>query len=267
MAIVPRVRNTSLLALTLAAVLTVGGCGSSEEETAAPRPAESSAEHRTPTNTPEPSTSPAPSRSPSTVPSSEPSGRRPGGRKTGMLAPQPRARTAEVHLLDADQMPALGPDGTWTVEATAPEDPSSDGTVGACHKTSLAAIGALEALRRSYAAPGGRQADQVVARFADARSAWRAHEVLLAWHEDCEKRLSDAEAAVGPVEPITVRTGTADGYRAAYGAKRDRRRAAGLAILRAGAHLSLVEITAGTEHYPETWDPARVALRRIARTF
>ena len=107
---------------------------------------------------------------------------------------------------------------------------------------------------------GERIIAEALARFADARSAWRAHQVLIAWREDCAERLGRAD--VGPMEPVTVQVGTGEAYRTAAG-----KRAAGLGILRTGAYLSLVEVTTGAGHYPASWDPARVAVRRIARTF
>jgi hypothetical protein len=133
--------------------------------------------------------------------------------------------------------------------------------VGACQKTGLQPIGAMEEVRRTYTAPGGLAATEVVARFPDARSAWRAHGVLVAWHDDCEKRVSGA--AVGPLEPVVVPVGNSDGYRASYPS---RSRTAGLAILRTGTWLTLFEVSSPSA-YPRHWDPARVALRRASRTF
>jgi hypothetical protein len=69
-------------------------------------------------------------------------------------------------------------------------------------------------------------------------------------------------AAVGPLEPVSVRTGTGDSYRGSF-----RARSAGLGILRTGSYLTLVEVAATGAGYPTRWDPARVAVRRIARTF
>jgi len=113
---------------------------------------------------------------------------------------------------------------------------------------------------RTFTAADGLAATQVVARFADAKSAWRAHQVLTAWRDDCESRV--ARSQIGPLEPITVHTGTADGYRGSV-----RTRAGSLGILRAGDYLTVVEITASDDRYPTSWDPARKAVRRIARTF
>jgi hypothetical protein len=122
-------------------------------------------------------------------------------------------------------------------------------------------IGATDEVTRSFTAPGGLHATEVVARFVDERSARQAHRVLVAWHDDCEQRVTGA--SVGPLQPVEVPVGSSDGYRASYSA---RPRTAGLAILRTGTWLTLVEVSSRSA-YPHRWDPARVALRRAARTF
>jgi hypothetical protein len=254
-----RVRILSLLAVTLAASVGVSGCGSDDRPDAAPRPARAT-ESATPTAAPTPAASSA-ADSASTTPStahSAPSS--PGRHKVGALQPRTRA-AAPTHLLEAAQLPAVA-DRAWTVSGTRPEDPVADPAVGACQKTPLGTIGAVEAVRRTFRAAAGQTATQVVARFADAKSAWRAHRVLVAWRDDCESRRSDA--TVGRLLPVTVVTGTASSYRASYGA---RPRASGLGILRTGAYLTVVEVTTAPESYPTSWDPVRVAVRRIARTF
>lgn len=158
-----------------------------------------------------------------------------------------------AHLLDADRLPSIAGNAWRAGDAHA-------GAVGACQKTELETIGAVETVSRTYRADDGLTAVQVVGRFPDARSAWRAHRVLAAWHEDCADRVSDA--AVGPLESVTVRTGRADSYRGSFTT-----RSAGLGILRNGEYLTVVEVAAKPGTYPEKWDPARVAVRRVARTF
>ncbi len=259
---VPRVRTSSLMAALVAASLSgsllLAGCGSDTDapDASAPRPASST----TATPSPEPTASTQPTTQPTAQPtaSTRPPRKRSGGHKAGALRPRLRLTTAE-HLLGADRLPTVG-DRAWAVEATGPEDPERDAAVGACQKTLLGTIGAVETVRRTFSAPDRVTATQVVARFADARSAWRAHGVLVAWREDCAERVGRAD--VGPLEPVTVHTGTGEAYRTAA-----RKRAAGLGILRTGSYLTLVEVTAGAERYPASWDPARVALRRVARTF
>ena len=259
---VPPVRMPSLIAASLAASFVLGGCGSDDEPDAAPtRPTAQASDRaaRTPT------ASPTPSATASQTPEATPT--KHGGRhKIGAL--QPRARSAAAaHLLDAARLPTVG-ERAWTVDATAPEDAARDDAVGACQKTPLGSIGAVEAVRRTFSASAGLAATQVVARFADSRSAWRAHGVLVAWRDECEERLGTPHAEVGPLQPVTVHAGTGETYLAAYGSEsRARQRAAGLGILRTGSYLTLVEISAGPDDYPDAWDPTRVAVRRIARTF
>ncbi len=261
------VSRVMLAGVSLAAALTLAGCGDP-----------SGTPQGSPDSSPSRSTGPAPSApAPSgratpqpseTVPGS-PTGagsgptRSPGSGtpsdadKIGELTPLPRAR-AGAHLLEADRLPRFA-GRTWRV-STDDHAGGDTGAVGACHKTELGTIGALDAVSRHYTAERGARAVQVVARFPDAKTAWRAHRVLVAWRDDCEQRVRDA--TVGPLRPVTVRSGRADSYLASY-----RSRAAGLGILRSGTLLTLVEVSAGREAYPSTWDPTRVAVRRIARTF
>jgi hypothetical protein len=163
-------------------------------------------------------------------------------------------------------MPALSDAGSWVVEQ---EGPEGDDPVGACQKTPLVSIGAVSASRRDFATPDGAgHASQVVGRFADSESAWRAHEVLRAWREDCEQRLEFPRKDVGPLEDVPVETGIGTSYAASYGPKPETKGlSAGFGIVRKGRYVSIVEITAPPAEWPHGWDPARAAVRRIARTF
>lgn len=237
------VSRVSLTCLLAAAALLAGGCGSDAPQSAPPAPSSAA-----PTSA---GTTPKPTRSASPTPSAAP---RHGGRhKVGELTPHARPRRTEelAHLLTPADLPAIA--GTWAVAV----GEGGDDPVGACQKTGLDTIGAMAAVTQSYVADGA-SAIQVVARFPDARTAWRAHGVLEAWRDDCAERLVDA--TVGPLEDVDVPAGVGSSYRAQL-----RKRAAGVGILRSGAYLSLVEIT--STKYPAGWEPARVAVRRIARTF
>lgn len=265
----PRVRISASISAAiaggLAASMLLTGCGSGSDgpDASAPRPpSASSARPNAPAEPgapvePRVTAEPRATTDPTGPTAAEPPHRH-RRHKVGSLQPRMRLTTG-AHLLDADRLPALG-DRTWAVAATGPEDPERDRAVGACQKTLLGTIGAVEVTRRTFTADDRATATQVVARFADARSAWRAHQVLIAWREDCAERLDHAD--VGPMEPVTVPVGTGESYRTAAG-----RRAAGLGILRTGAYLALVEVATGAEQYPAPRDPARVAVRRIARTF
>lgn len=163
-------------------------------------------------------------------------------------------------------MPSLARDLRWVVESDRAEHAES---VGACQEASLESIGAVTAIRRTYGTgDGSARAIQVVARFADRVSAWRAHEVLDAWRADCEERLAYPRKAIGPMETVVVEAGIGASYAAAYGPKSVLKgQIAGFGIVRQGEYLSIVEIISGAQRYPTGWDPARAAVRRIAHTF
>lgn len=175
-------------------------------------------------------------------------------------------RPVRSHLLTTDRLPRVAEDSPWTgaTDTTGAGDP-----VGICQKTSLIDIGALHSLQRSFeSADGTTTATQVVARFPDRTSTWRAHQVLLSWRADCADRLGQDRARVGEVRGVPVRTGFGEAYPAAYGPKAaDRRRATGLGIVRKGSWLSLVEVATTADRWPTGFDPTRQAVRRIARTF
>jgi hypothetical protein len=234
----------------LAATIALAGCGS---DGGTPEGAPSASKKPARTHSPRATPAPVPTASPTHAAPSSPAGQSTKRHKVGVLAPVARP-TAGVHLLDADRLPSVG-GHTWQVGAG-----DHTGAVGACQKTELETIGAVETVSRRFTAGDGLAAVQVVGRFADARTAWRAHQVLVAWREDCEQRVHDS--TVGPLRSVTVPTGTADSYLGSF-----RARAAGLGILRSGAYLSVVEVATGREAYPSKRDPARVAVRRIARTF
>lgn len=239
--------------VSLATLVVLAGCGSDDGTHAAGASAGPSATHA-PTQDLRASRAPAPAETPSTRPTAHPS--RHGGRhKVGTLAPRSRA-DADAHLLDADRIPRI--DGrTWSAVSSDSDDP-----VGRCQKTALDSIGAVDTAARAFTAEDGLAATQVVARFADAKSAWRAHRVLVAWRDDCEGRV--AHATVGPLKTVHVHAGSADSYRGSFGRHG---RAATLGILRTGAYLTLVEVGAAADDYPTDWDPARRAVRRVSRTF
>ncbi len=255
---VPRVFLLPLFAL----LLSLSGCGSEAIPNAATPPSgatsqspDAKATGATPTPTP--------------TPTSGPTGRKQHrGHKIASL-PSTRRAALDAHLLPVDRMPSLGDGFSWAV--VAPETADAD-RVGACQKTALDSIGAVTAIRRTFTAASdsagpGADAVQVVAEFADPKSAWRAHEVLKSWREDCEERLDYPRKDVTPLHSIAVRTGTGQDYRTVYGRSLAKAHLAGLGIVRRGSYLSIVEIVTRPQDYPDGRDPARVAVRRIARTF
>lgn len=95
-------------------------------------------------------------------------------------------------LLPAAAFPSPSPDLAWAVVHTGFHEPR--GLAGSCHRFPLVSVGAIRVAHRAYSlgqphAPRAT-AQHVVARFADPRTAWRAHEVLLSWQADCGETLA-----------------------------------------------------------------------------
>ena len=214
----------------------------------------------------------SPTEQPATEPT-EPKPRRHRSRGAGKkIAPTPlpsarRDGTPAQHLLSAARLPALGDDLAWTVgrhrrrgtraDRRLPED------LARRHR------GRCSAVRREFAGPDGSgvAARQIVAKFADAKSAWRAEQVLRAWRDDCEERLDYRRKDGRPARGGRHRRGRRRATTAlSYGSRRATD-AAGTGIVREGRWLTIVEITAASDDYPTGWSPARRAVRRIAATF
>ena len=168
---------------------------------------------------------------------------------------QARRTGPAAHLLAADKMPTAGAD--WKGIDTADNDVE---VLGPCGLTSLVDIGALAAVRRTWNADGRTPlAVQVVARFADNKSAWRAHEVLDSWQEDCADIV---DGKVGARRSVAVATGVAEAYRLDEGDL-----ATDVGIVRKGEYLSVVVLVGPAAKVPEDSAVARAALKRIAATF
>ncbi|MBC9734561.1 hypothetical protein [Nocardioides marmotae] len=252
----------------LALALALSGCGGDPD--AAPERATSSVGDAGSGSAGGPDASPTPTPSPTADEETGGPTAEPTKRPRSTLVPIPQQplhgrRVAGGHLLDATRMPALSADRPWTEVA----DGAGDTPVGACQKASLFDIGAVQTTGRRFAtADGSTTATQVVGRFPDATSAWRATEVLLAWRADCAERLEHARTAVGEVREVPVRTGSGSVYPASYGPRAAARgRATGLGILRKGRWVSVVEVATDAGRWPRDWNPARRAVRRIATTF
>ena len=96
----------------------------------------------------------------------------------------------DAHLIGAGAFGAA-----WSVERTGGE---AGRMTSDCQRATLRDIGATETRVRDFAA-GGSAAAQAVSRFGDARSAWRAQQVMVAWREDCGDDLRRRDAALGTV--------------------------------------------------------------------
>jgi hypothetical protein len=168
-------------------------------------------------------------------------------------AVSPRRTGPAAHLLAADKMPTAGVD--WAGTDTTDNDVQ---VLGPCHLTSLVDIGALNSVRRTWTADGVLpRAVQVVAKFADNKSAWRAHQVLAAWQADCADRV---DGTVGDLRDVAVSTGAGQAYRVS-----EKDKATDVGIVRKGEYLSVVALVASPAELPA--DSAKAAVKRIAATF
>lgn len=100
------------------------------------------------------------------------------------------AETPDAHLIGAGAFGA-----GWSVEGTGAE---AGRLTSDCQRATLRDIGANRTRVRDFAADGSA-ASQAVSRFGDAKSAWRAEQVLIAWREDCADQLRSRDAALGTV--------------------------------------------------------------------
>lgn len=255
-AVVPRVALPALLA----AVLLAGGCGGQPAAEPAEPPAEAAPRQSRTADPPEPTATPTPTREEGGG-REQGTKRKPRGVKVAPALPLARADGARAHLLSVDTLPAVG-DAAWTERSTKAE---GSRLVGACHRATLVDVGALHAVLRVFTGSegSGLRSRQAIARYADAKSAWRAHQVLRAWRADCEEHLADP-AEVGPMEKVTLDDGTGGRYLVTVGRPKDADDRA-LGIVRHGRWLAAVEIRVADGEVPAAW--TRRAVRRIAATF
>ncbi|MEO6511231.1 MAG: hypothetical protein ABIO16_09585 [Nocardioides sp.] len=174
------------------------------------------------------------------------------GQAIGAAVPR-KATGPAAHLMAENDAPSGG--SAWRKIRTT----DSDDVVAPCHLTSLVDIGALEVSQRTWSVRKGSTpiSRQVVARFADNKSAWRAHQVLDSWHGDCgDRRAGTVEARV----PVDVPTGNAEEYRVVTGNV-----ATAIGILRKGEYLSVFSLTGPA--LVVTGRQSSEALGLIANTF
>jgi hypothetical protein len=207
------------MATSLAAVMLLGGCGNDE-----------------PTKEPGGKTT-----APVTEPTTE---------ATSELTTEPAATASDTspastadlktRLLSARALPGVNEATRWKVSSTEAEKGAGHGT---CQKFSLVDIGAESSLVRSYAGGTDLTAVQVVAEFADAKSAWRAHQVVRTWASSCADMLDAEVEKVGKLTPVPVPSGVAQQQLLQYGDKNaDAHTFAGVAITRRDNYLSIVQI-------------------------
>lgn len=179
----------------------------------------------------------------------------PSGEAAGAIGNALERRSGPAsHLLADDAMPTAG--AAWSSTATI----TDVSVLGPCHLTSLVDIGALTAVRRTWtSAKTTPRAVQVVAKFADGKSAWRAHQVLVSWRGDCA---TEDDLDVTALRPVPVPIGVGNAYRVGRGT-----RATDVGILRKGRWLSVVAVVAPSSAVPTHSALARAAVKRIAATY
>lgn len=147
-------------------------------------------------------------------------------------------------LLPAGALTGPAPGLTWSVVHTELHEPRA--LAGSCHRFPLVSVGAIRVAHRAYAlgppASPRATAEHVVARFADARTAWRAHEVLLAWQADCHETLADLpDVRLSGLREV----GSAERYAVAWApAASDARVREDVALVQVRSRVALVRVTA-----------------------
>jgi len=231
--------------LPLAALLLLAACG---QQTAPTASAIDPTEPVSPTvQTTSVVTEPA---SPSPTPSLTPTG----------VTSTPTATTAPVAERPAGLRGMLLTDselGTgWRSNSTRAE---GEDRTGSCQVTPLTTIGALSSLRRTYVV-GEDTAVQVVAKFADSKSAWRSFEVLKSWRSKCASRVP-AGSTVSALTTLNAAPAVAHRYEVRQPGVSER-----VGLVRRGEYISVVvfAVDAATD-YPAGQEPESHAVRRIAQ--
>lgn len=142
-------------------------------------------------STPTPTESETPSESPTPSPSTTSPTPTPEPTPTQTVTPAPDLTSK---LLPARAVAGLNQEWRWRAGETRTAEPATE-QLPECLRFSLAAIGASEAVTRSYlpprfAADAPASALQVVAGFPDQETASRVMQVLRSWHGTCERRLN-----------------------------------------------------------------------------
>ena len=175
---------------------------------------------------------------------------------------EPAGSGLETRLLTPDELAGANDETVWKAAASGPE---GGRTTGTCQRFDLVSMGASEAVVREFTSNQDTvEAVQVVAEFADAKSAWRAHQVLKKWRSTCADQIDAAEVSVGDLSTLSVDAGHADSYVVRYGdTGAEEQHWVGAGISRRGPLLSLVEIAlVGQDYnYPEGEEPAALAAR------
>ena len=250
MALLPRLRGRAGL-LAAVSIITLAGCGAQTDNASG----DSDAVRDDPSETTSTSASAPTSEATESEPTAEVSA-------TEEPSEDPAPAGIEGRLLTAAELPGVNEQTEWTVEATGPQ---GDTPYGECQRFDFVSLGATEAVLRTFTSNQDTvTAGQVVAEFADAKSAWRAHQVLKSWRSQCADRLKGKQRTVGELTDVDVPAGVGQEYLLQYGDQgADVQHFDGVGIARRGAFLSLVEIDMQGQdyNYPAGESPAARAVR------
>lgn len=193
------------------------------------------------------------------------------------LEEEPSASAAAAHaalpdlLLTADQVPGLRDGFTWAEGRTTKREPQA--LAGTCHRFSMLSIGAMRVVHRDYTAAGdttGARANELVATFADTKTAWRAFQVLKSWRDSCGETLGKWEKHdVGALRKVDVGAAEAHTYLLVYGPADDTGNssyfdAEGLTMV--GNRIAVLRLAyVGQDYdYPSGKEPITAAVRAAA---
>jgi hypothetical protein len=127
--------------------------------------------------------------------------------------------TLPERLLTAEELPGVSNGLAWKVTGTSRQEPRA--LAGTCHRFGMLSVGAIRVAHRAYAPADGSEssrANELVATFADPKTAWRAFEVLKSWRADCDARLDEwSRHDVGPLRSVRTAAGEAHSYLLTYG--------------------------------------------------
>lgn len=217
------------------------------------------------------SPTPAPSESPSESPTESPTGPATGSPSTPpepskSEPPEPKPTEDSRRLADqplsAQEVPGFNAEYSWTVASNR----TSEGRqlVGTCHKFAMTSIGAAKVAVRTYqAAPQLDDRDStaanLVAEFADTRTAKRAYEVLKSWSGQCAEELVKHETHdIGKLQSVQLPAGlspataAADWYLLTYGPVKGDQDAAyfdAQGMTRVGKRVSVLEMRSAGQDY------------------
>ena len=143
---------------------------------------------------------------------------------------------------------------TWKVGRTGGESEAT----GRCQVTTLFTIGATSSLRRTFTSDTDT-AVQVVAQFADSKSAWRSFEVLKSWRSKCASRVP-AGSTISSLLTVNAAPGVGHRYRVVQPDGLSER----VGLVRHGEYVSVIVFGQdGTLTYPTGQDPESLALKAI----